>query len=65
MYTAYKSKWEPYMTREDRIEEMKKQLEGFRDQLAWSTDYQRRLEAKIAQIQEDIDLEVAEFMKHK
>ncbi len=53
------------MTREDRIEEMKKQLEGFRDQLAWSTDYQRRLEAKIAQIQEDIDLEVAEFMKHK
>jgi hypothetical protein len=65
MYKAYNNTWEPADTKEERIEGMKKKLREFTEQLAWNREYISRLEIAISQLSEDIDLEVAEVMKHK
>lgn len=65
MYTTYDTEWQPEDTREIRIEGMKIKLRELTEQLAWSRDYHERLQVTIDELQEEIDLEVSELMKHK
>lgn len=53
------------MTTQERIEAMERELQGLRDQLAWSIDHVKRLRVAIDEKQEALDLEAANLMKQK